>query len=129
MPPSAPSYGSNWIGPRTYPFRRRAGLPVGEDDAKRGTHGYDAGKKVNGRKRHLLVDTLGFIWALAVLAANIQDPQGARVLLEQVRGTLPRRKRIWADGIYAGSLVAWVLEHFGWVLDIVRRSDQVGGDS
>jgi putative transposase len=90
-----------------------------------GMHGYDAGKKVNGIKRHLLVDTLGLVLAVRVLTANIQDRDGARTLLEKVK--LPRLKKIWADGGYAGKLVDWVKEVCGWVLDIVKRSDTAQG--
>jgi len=61
-----------------------------------GIRGYDAGKKVNGIKRHLLVDTLGLVLAVVVLTANIQDRDGARTLLEKVKGKLPRLKKIWA---------------------------------
>jgi hypothetical protein len=56
------------------------------------------GKKVNGRKRHLLVDTLGLLLAVVVLPANVQDRDGAKVLLAKVRGGLPRLQLIWADG-------------------------------
>jgi putative transposase len=70
------------------------------------------------------VDTLGLVWAVVVHVANIQDPQGARLVLERVRGRLPRMERLWADGIYTGPLVAWVWEQFHWVLDMVRRNDQ-----
>jgi putative transposase len=92
-----------------------------------GMRGYDAGKKVNGIKRHLLVDTLGLVLAVMVLTANIQDRDGARTLLEQVKGKLPRLKKIWADGGYAGTLVDWVKSVCGWVLEIVKRSDTAQG--
>ena len=88
-----------------------------------GMRGYDAGKKVNGIKRHLLVDTLGLVWAVVILAANIQDREGARTLLEKVKGRLPRLKKIWADGGYTGTLVDWVKDACGWVLEIVKRRD------
>lgn len=88
-----------------------------------GMRGYDAGKKVNGIKRHLLVDTLGLVWAVVILAANIQDREGARTLLEKVKGRLPRLKKIWADGGYTGTLVDWVKDACGWVLEIVQRRD------
>lgn len=92
-----------------------------------GMRGYDAGKKVNGIKRHLLVDTLGLVLAVVVLTANIQDRDGARTLLAKVKGKLPRLKKIWADGGYAGTLVDWVKSVCGWVLEIVRRSDTAQG--
>jgi putative transposase len=93
-----------------------------------GVHGYDAGKKINGRKRHILVDTLGLLVALMVLPANIQDRDGAKPLLENhAFGNLPRLERIWADGGYAGQLVEWVAENSNCTLEIVKRSDDVKG--
>ena len=92
-----------------------------------GMRGYDAGKKVNGIKRHLLVDTLGLVLAVVVLTANIQDRDGARTLLEKVKGKLPRLKKIWADGGYAGTLVDWVKSVCGWVLEVVKRRDTAQG--
>lgn len=89
--------------------------------------GYDAGKKVNGIKRHLLVDTLGLVVSVMVLTANIQDRDGARQLLEKIKTRLPRLQIIWADGGYSGQLIEWVKTVCGWVLDIVKRSDRVKG--
>jgi len=89
--------------------------------------GYDAGKKVNGIKRHLLVDTLGLVLKVVVLTANIQDRDGARILLEKIKGQFPRLQRIWADGSYTGALVEWVKQMCGWILDIVKRSDKAKG--
>jgi|YNPBryunderm2012_1023409.scaffolds.fasta_scaffold05325_2 putative transposase len=101
--------------------------PVGEDDGKRGARGYDAGKKVNGRKRHLLVDVLGLILAVVVHPADIQDRDGARLVFDRVRGLLPRLKKVWADGGYAGQLVEWVKSSFRWVLEIVSRPAEACG--
>lgn len=92
-----------------------------------GIRGYDAGKKVNGIKRHLLVDTLGLILTVVILTASIQDRDGARTLLEKVKGKFPRLKKIWADGGYAGTLVDWVKSVCGWVLEIVKRNDTAKG--
>lgn len=89
-----------------------------------GARGFDSGKKVKGIKRHLLVDTLGLILALKVLTADIQDCNGARQLLTDVKGRFPRLQKIWADGGYRGTLVDWVKETCGWILDIVTRRDQ-----
>ena len=89
--------------------------------------GYDAGKKVKGIKRHVLVDTMGWILKVVVLTADIQDRDGARILLEQVKTSLPRLHKIWADGGYAGSLIEWVLERCHWLLEIVKRSDHAQG--
>src|SRR5690349_24792042 len=66
------------------PQRARRRQPIGEDDGKRGPRGYDAGKKVSGRKRHIAVDTEGLLTALVVHAADVQDREGARPLLKQV---------------------------------------------
>ena len=87
--------------------------------------GYDAGKKINGRKRHLLVDTTGLILLALVLPANIQDRDGARQLLTAFFGqaTRGRFKHIWADGGYAGSLVDWARQLWRCTLEIVKRSD------
>jgi putative transposase len=65
--------------------------------------------------------------AVVVHSAGIQDRDGARLVLEKLKGRFPRLKRIWADGAYAGQLVEWVLAAFGWVLDIVKRSDTTQG--
>jgi len=92
-----------------------------------GVRGYDAAKKIKGRKRHLLVDTLGLVLMVIVHAANIQDRDGARLLLEKVKGRFPRLRLIWADGGYAGKLIDWVKTVFHWVLEIVKRSDDVKG--
>lgn len=87
--------------------------------------GYDAGKKVNGRKRHVLVDTLGLVLLVLVLPANIQDRNAARQLLAKFFGQKARRrvKHIWADGGYAGALVAWALQLWRCTVEIVRRAE------
>jgi putative transposase len=92
-----------------------------------GERGYDAGKKVKGRKRHILVDTLGLLLLVVVHAASIQDRDGAKRVLEKVPGRFTRLARIWADGGYAGQLVQWVKESNQCVLEIVKRSDKRKG--
>ncbi len=93
-----------------------------------GVRGYDAGKKVKGRKRHLAVDTLGLLLAVVVHSAALQDRAGATLVLAALAaGGFPRLRLLWADGGYAGKLVAWVREHCGWLLTIVKRSDDVRG--
>ena len=89
--------------------------------------GYDAGKKVKGRKRHILVDTLGLLLFVLVLRADIQDRDGAKLLFEKIKALFPRLKLIWADGGYAGKLVEWVKQFCHWILEIVKRSDDVKG--
>ena len=86
--------------------------------------GYDAGKKVSGRKRHIVVDTLGLLLAVAVHPANVQDRDGARQVLNNMVGLYPRLKLIWADGAYGGKLVQWAKETGGWSLELVRRPPQ-----
>jgi putative transposase len=92
-----------------------------------GPHGYDAGKKVNGRKRHLLVDVLGLLRAVVVHPADIQDRDGAKLVLAKVRGRCPRLQLIWAGGGYAGQLVDWVRRRCGWLLQTILRPVGVKG--
>lgn len=93
----------------------------------RGVRGYDAGKKVNGRKRHIIVDTLGLLLVVVVHVASIQDRDGAKLACMQLLGKFPRLKLIWADGGYAGKLVKWVHEFGGWILEIVKRPNEANG--
>ena len=92
-----------------------------------GVRGYDAGKKVKGRKRHILVDTIGLLLIVVVHTANIQDRDGAKLVLEQVKGKFYRLQLIWADAGYSGQLVDWVTVVCGWILEIVKRSDDIKG--
>lgn len=92
-----------------------------------GIKGYDAGKKVKGTKRHLLVDTLGLLLCVVVHPANIQDRDGAKLVLSQARGLFPKLQLIWADGGYAGKLIGWTQAVGRWVLQIVKRSDTAKG--
>lgn len=82
---------------------------------------------MKGRKRHLAVDTLGLLLVVVVHCAGIQDRDGAKLVFAQLKGTFPRLERIWADGGYAGALVAWVAAFAGWLLEIVKRSDDTAG--
>lgn len=94
-----------------------------------GDYGYDAGKKVLGRKRHLVVDTLGLIVGLLVTPANEQDRDMACPLLATVLNWFRTLKVIWADSGYSGKLVQWVQQRWrGRVrLDIVKRTDSIKG--
>jgi len=90
-----------------------------------GERGYDAGKQVNGRKRHILVDTLGLLLVVCVTAASTQDRDGARRLLEVLTKQWTRLRLIWADAASAGELIEWVwqLRHRRRLnLEIVRRA-------
>ena len=96
-----------------------------------GVRGCDAGKKIVGRKRHLLVDTDGLILKVRVHAANVQDRDGATLVLDQIDEPLSQLELIRADGGYAGKkLAGWMAERFGerpLLLEIVRRSDTQKG--
>jgi transposase len=93
-----------------------------------GPRGYDAGKKINGRKRHLLVDTMGLLIAAIVHRADIQDRDGAPLLLATMRSAFPWLRHVFADGGYAGGKLRQALAKLGtWTLDIVRRSDAAKG--
>jgi putative transposase len=92
-----------------------------------GLRGYDAGKKVSGRKRHLLVDTVGLLLLVVVHAASLQDRHGARMVCRRAKRRYPRLRLLWADGGYGGRLVPWVGRVCGWVLRIVKRSDDATG--
>jgi len=94
------------------------GTRVGKD------RGVDGGKKVKGRKRHILTDTLGIVWIVFVHAANINDGKAARTLLQKARGKFPRFKTLFADGTYRGELARWLKDTLGWVLEITLRSDK-----
>jgi putative transposase len=88
-----------------------------------GERGYDAGKKVTGRKRHVVVDTLGLLITVLVHPANVQDYDGAREVLKKAKKRFPRLKRIWADGIYASKqLPTWALIVCNFVLEVVKRT-------
>lgn len=106
------------------------GLPIRQNDRKRGALGYDSAKKVKGRKRHILVDTLGLLIAVVVTAANVQDRDGAKILLGVLRHWFTRLRCIWADGAYAGFLETWValLRRYRPVrLEIVKRAARAQG--
>ncbi len=93
-------------------------------DEQADNRGYDAGKKVKGRKRHILVDTLGLLLKAKVLTADIQDRDGAKMLLSEIKEQIPRLQLIWADGGYRGKLILWVAVQCLWILEIVKRSDK-----
>jgi putative transposase len=86
-----------------------------------GPRGKDPHKKVNGRKRHLVVDTLGMVLAAVVHSAGIQDRDGAKLVLEKLVGRFPRLKKILADGIYNGDIAEWAQKLGGWIWELVVR--------
>lgn len=100
----------------------RAAETVAQQD-----RGYDAGKRVNGSKRHIAVDALGLLLAVVVTGAGVQDRDGAMPLLAKLRATCLRIALVWADSAYAGALVAWARRRPGIALEIVKRTDDVSG--
>lgn len=130
----------SWGGFPGYGLTNKGGSGIwwcdrGEQIEGGAERGYDAGKNVMGRKRHLLVDTLSLVLLVVVTAASVQNRKGARELLHlwflRVKKSKFSRwcglKRIWANGSYRGELIAWTKQHFGWTLDIVERpAEQVG---
>ncbi|MEW6229692.1 MAG: transposase [Bacillota bacterium] len=95
-----------------------------EDLTKRGPRGYDGGKKVNGRKHHLIVDTQGLLLGVKVLPANITDREGSQQLLQELRQKQPQLKlHLFADGGYKGKWEAWVKTNLGYSVEIVQRPD------
>ena len=95
--------------------------------------GYDGGKKLKGRKRHLLVDSLGYLLVAVVTAANVSEGAGLRQLLEraaQLEVDLTRLWTILVDGGYVGeNLVRWVMDSWGWILEKVLRPKEKPGFS
>lgn len=93
-----------------------------------GVCGYDAGKKIKGRKRHAVVDTIGLLFGLVVHAADIQDRDGAPLALKSIRHACPWMRHIFADGGYAGPKLRGALDKIGeWTIEIVKRSDTANG--
>ncbi len=91
-----------------------------------GIRGYDGGKRIRGRKRHVVVDVLGLVLMVCVHSAGIPDRDGAKAVLDAVVAGFPGIQLIWADGGYAGKLVAWVATHLQRVLSIVKRPRKSG---
>ena len=91
------------------------------------SRGFDAGKKINGRRRHLLTDTLGLVLNVLVTPASKTDRDAARLLLPAGKERFRRLARIWADGGYTGHLIDWAAQHLGLVVEVVRRSDDARG--
>ena len=81
------------------------------------------GKLITGRKRHILVDTCGFLLAVLVTSAAVQDRDGARLLLQNLAGFCKKLRLIWVDGGYRGPLIDWVAEKFSFRLKPVLRSE------
>ncbi len=93
-----------------------------------GPRGYDAGKKIKGRKRHVLTDTNGLLVAAVVHQADIQDRDGAPLVLASARYLYPWLRHIFADGAYSGAKLDTALENIGrWTIEVIKRSDAASG--
>jgi transposase len=91
------------------------------DTVPRSSRGWDAAKKVNGRKRHLAVDSLGLLLVVLVTAACVQDRDAARPLLWRLRAGYRTIRLVWADAGYAGKLVTWAAAVLHLLVEIVRK--------
>lgn len=93
-----------------------------------GPRGYDAGKKINGRKRHIVTDTAGHLVGLVVHIASLQDRDGAVAVLASIRRLYPWLRHVFADGGYAGDKLRSALVGMGsWTMQIIKRSDTAQG--
>lgn len=99
----------------------------GADTVPTRTRGYDAGKRVNGRKRHIAVDTGGLLLAVVVTVAGSQDRDAAHRLLTVLRARFTTVGHVWADGGYAGRLVIWARKVLSLTVEVVKRTDDLAG--
>jgi putative transposase len=105
--------------------RKSPSAAIVDSQAVRTAHGgddrgYDAGKRTPGRKRHIIVDTMGLLLAVVVHSASVQDRDGVKLVGRRIAGRFPRLKLIWADAAYAAA-VGWAKAFAGWVLEPVRK--------
>ena len=97
---------------------------IGQNGPKRGHRGYDAGKKIKGRKRHIATDTQGNLLTVVVHSAGIQDRIGARAVMMRLFRRFDTITKIFADGGYTGKLIGWAKEMFDYTVEIVQRNEQ-----
>nr|WP_245685358.1 IS5 family transposase [Streptomyces yerevanensis] len=91
------------------------------------SRGYDGGKKINGRKRHIVTDCLGLLLVVMVTATSITDRDAARTLRPRLRARFTKISLVWADGGYTGKLVTWARKKLQLTVQIVKRSDDMKG--
>jgi transposase len=127
--PGTAARGAARSGPRSRQLRghadRRGDQPAvgaGQRLVSRATKGYDAAKKVHGRKRHVAVDTGGLLLDILVTPASTQDRDGGRPLLWRLRRHFPTLRLVWADAGHAGKLVTWAQQTLTLTLQIVRNA-------
>jgi putative transposase len=93
-----------------------------------GVRGYDGAKKLSGRKRHLLVDTQGLVLTATVHSADLQDRAAVPLVLAGIPERFPRLGHLWLDQGYTGSGKAWIEDHLGWTVEIVRHPPKARGE-
>ena len=99
-----------------------------QSDGPGGAVGYDAGKRIKGRKRHLLVDPLGLLLGVAVTPASCPEREGAQTVPSRVADWFPRLRRLWVDGYTGEAFGHWVKEHWPKLkVEVVKRSDEIHG--
>ena len=92
-----------------------------------GSRGYDGGKKINGRRRHLICDTVGLLLMINVTSGDVTDRQAATDMLPALHERFPTITRLWADGGYTGTLITWALAVLHLVVTVIKRSDDTSG--
>jgi putative transposase len=92
-----------------------------------GDVGYDGGKNVYGRKRHIAVDTLGLLLVVVVTAASVLEANSATLLGPKMQGRFPRLKKILVDGGYKEKFIAWFVEHCKWIVEVTSRREGAKG--
>src|SRR5665213_1648005 len=127
-PPRALCPGARARRTQCQPDRGHHRQPERQSRSKRGKNldpqGFDAGKKVTGRKRHILVDTLGLLLSVVIHPADIQDRDGGRLVLQAARARFPFIERIFADAGYQGPRMAKAVAETGcWAIEIVKRNE------
>jgi transposase len=91
------------------------------------SRGFDGGKLINGRRRHLVTDCIGLVLDVLVTPASTGERDAARILLPRLRARFSRLKLVWADGGYTGPLVTWAAKALNLVLQVVKRTDDIKG--
>jgi putative transposase len=87
------------------------------------SRGFDAGKKIKGIKRHIMVDTLGLVLAVVIQSASIQDRDGSKDVIEKLANKRKKVVKIFGDGGYRGKLIDWAQERFKMDLEIIKRNE------
>lgn len=116
--------GSAQSGAECDTFGRHRGFALSQDRIKRGQRGFDAGKKIKGRKQHIAVDTMGFVLAVVVHSAGIQDRVAARAVLIRLFALVDTIQTVFVDGGYSGKLIDWSRDMFGWLTTVVKRTEE-----